>query len=280
MAEISKINANNTTYDIKDSTSRAALAEVIDEGAKNLLWFDETSTDNNNVRFTVNADGSITATQIAARTATAIFRMRYTDNLLSQDVRGKILSGCPHGGADNTYKINIERRTSPYTNYGRDTGNGLLIPDTIADGIPLYLYIQVYSSATLPITFKPMICTAADWAISQKFVPYRPSWQEMADEIATKATVANIYGCGTAIPSNSNLNDYKTPGVYRVESSTVAGTISNLPTGAAAGRLEVKGLNAADRYLQIYYSGDVIFQRRWNGSSWFTWYKFEGTAVT
>lgn len=92
-------------------------------------------------------------------------------------------------------------------------------------------------------------------------------------------SIAAIYRFGTVIPASSDLNDYKTPGVYRIESGSVATTISNLPTGAAAGRLEVKGLHVADRYLQIYFSGDVFFQRRWTGSSWTTWYKFEGTAV-
>jgi hypothetical protein len=173
------ISQKYVPYALSNPTLTPALIKQIDNGAKNLLQFDETSTDNNNVRFTVNADGSITATQIAARTATAIFRIRYTDNLLSQDVRGKILSGCPSGGSDSTYKINIERRTSPYTNYGRDIGDGLLISNTIADDIPLYLYIQVYTTATLPLTFKPMICTAADYAVSPAFVPYRPSWQEL-----------------------------------------------------------------------------------------------------
>ena len=215
----------NRELTVAEDEDRAALIEQVDEGSKNLLRFDETSTDNNNVRFTVNADGSITATQIAARTATAVFRMRYTDNLLSQDVRGKILSGCPFGGSDSTYKINIERRTSPYTNYGRDTGNGLLIPDTIADDIPLYLYIQVYSSATLPITFKPMICTKAAWDVSQKFVPYALSNAELtAKEQANENNILSAYG-GIVGKNVAKENDFTATLNKTVYCNPITGTI-------------------------------------------------------
>lgn len=41
---------------------------------------------------------------------------------------------------------------------------------------------NLYSNSTATVS-EFMICTAADWAVSQKFVPYRPSWQEMWEMI-------------------------------------------------------------------------------------------------
>ena len=39
------------------------------------------------------------------------------------------------------------------------------------------------ASASGNITIKPMICTAADWAVSQQFVPYCPTMAEMYEMI-------------------------------------------------------------------------------------------------
>lgn len=91
--------------------------------------------------------------------------------------------------------------------------------------------------------------------------------------LQNKITLNDVYGFGLAIPSNSDINTYLSIGVYRIESSTVASTIDNLPV-SSAGRLEIKGLNAANRYLQIFYSGNQVFQRRWNGTAWTSWYEY------
>lgn len=59
------------------------------------------------------------------------------------------------------------------------------------------------------------------------------------NELNSKSQSAS-YSAGNVIPSNSNLNDYTQPGVYRIESSSEASTIKNLPDGVDTGcRLEV-----------------------------------------
>ena len=59
------------------------------------------------------------------------------------------------------------------------------------------------------------------------------------NELNSKSQSAS-YSAGDVIPKNSNLNDYTQPGVYRIESSSEASTIKNLPDGVTTGcRIEV-----------------------------------------
>ena len=88
------------------------------------------------------------------------------------------------------------------------------------------------------------------------------------------------------IPSNSDVNDYKTPGEYQVQSNKEANTIANLPTSyndatPRSGVLSVMiGFNASRTSLaQIYrtygssYVVSRIYQRRFyhENSSWTAW---------
>lgn len=88
------------------------------------------------------------------------------------------------------------------------------------------------------------------------------------------------------IPSNSDFNDYKTPGEYQVQSNTEANTIANLPTSyndatPRAGVLSVLiGFNAPRTSLvQIYrtYGSSYVVSRTYQrclyheNSSWTAW---------
>ena len=88
------------------------------------------------------------------------------------------------------------------------------------------------------------------------------------------------------IPSNSDFNDYKTPGEYQVQSNTEANTIANLPTSyndttPRGGVLSVLiGFNAPRTSLvQIYrtYGGSYVVSRTYQrcfyheNSSWTAW---------
>ena len=77
----------------------------------------------------------------------------------------------------------------------------------------------------------------------ERFFPCRASlWSESKSydcHLSSKSQSAS-YSAGDVIPKNSNLNDYIQPGVYRIESSSEASTIKNLPDGVATGcRIEV-----------------------------------------
>lgn len=74
------------------------------------------------------------------------------------------------------------------------------------------------------------------------------------------------------IASNSDLNNYRTPGNYKISSYAVASTVSHIPE-RVAGRLVVMSLTAAARVLQIYIPVTAtakIWARTFN-DSWNEW---------
>jgi hypothetical protein len=49
--------------------------------------------------------------------------------------------------------------------------------------------VNIPKGATVNITLKIMICTASDWAVSQKFVPYAPTNRELYEMIGNINTI-------------------------------------------------------------------------------------------
>lgn len=158
------------------------VAGLIDAGAKNLLK--NTAPYGNLVRtnltFTHNDDDTYVVNATSANTAN-------TDLYVAADMPIKagtyVLSGCPAGGNNsNTYKLQI-------AGIGYDLGDGLTF--TIAQDTTINVYIRIWNGyVPNNIVFKPMISTAADYAISSEYVPYAPSNRELYEEIEeTNATV-------------------------------------------------------------------------------------------
>lgn len=94
---------------------------------------------------------------------------------------------------------------------------------------------------------------------------------------------------GTAIPSGSNLDDYKTAGNYRAESAAMAATITNTPyTSGAFNLLVMKpyaSTPASNSYVKQVlmgsYNASYFFIRVYepNSGTWSAWYKYAGTQV-
>ena len=98
----------------------------------------------------------------------------------------------------------------------------------------------------------------------------KPEYTDTAD-IATINTnmdriVAEIASLNSAtspdlaentIPANSSLYTYKTPGIYRVTSSTVAGTIPDCPSTGTGGRLIVSTIQSDTNFRQFYYTSST-----------------------
>lgn len=91
---------------------------------------------------------------------------------------------------------------------------------------------------------------------------------------------------GTAIPSNSDMNDYTVgqAGVYYVQSASVAATISNLKYTGGSSVVEVRQTAASNSCMQIQYaSGDAnipVYIRRYNGSAWGKWVKWNNLTAS
>ena len=137
-------------------------------------------------------------------------------------------------------------------------------------------------TVTGPIYLPSTAPTTDTQAVTKKYVD-----DSVADAVANgDVNSAKYLNITNFIPSNSDFNDYKTPGEYQVQSNTEANTIANLPTSyndttPRSGVLSVLiGFNASRTSLiQIYrtYGSRYVTSRMYwrcfyhENSSWTAW---------
>lgn len=97
--------------------------------------------------------------------------------------------------------------------------------------------------------------------------------------LADKITIDDVFGYGTAIEANSDLNDYTTPGSYFVLNNASAATITNKPMGGSGFRLIVRYVTNSARPRQEFIkstSPEFIYVRNMTSdNTWSDWYKFD-----
>ena len=170
----SLILAESDAREAADEETTAALAELVDSGAKNLYSLSgKSTTTNNGITFAVDGtEGSITMTGTASN-GDAVFTL-----LTSMDIgEGFVMSGwgsvdgAKDGWFMDSYSTGYTDRKIFYTS-----------AKTVSDTFVWRLIVK--NGATMDgVVFKPMLCTKAAWGISQKHVPYRPCYQELYDRI-------------------------------------------------------------------------------------------------
>lgn len=159
--------------------SKAALVGIVDGGAKNKLSWNVANKEHNGITFTVNGDGTVTASGTNDGTANSYISIKIMSAADIGALEGCILSGTPTNSV-GAY-MSLEERGGSYRTYVKDQGVGVEIP---AISTEINVYIVVPKNATVTdMIFQPMICTAADWDISQTFQPYRPSYQELYEMV-------------------------------------------------------------------------------------------------
>lgn len=114
----------------------------------------------------------------------------------------------------------------------------------------------------------------------KKYIKYEDTTYELVDgeaRTAIDALKANRlslhFSDAPTIPDNADLNSYRTPGSYKVNTYASSKTIAQIPE-RTAGRLIVMSLTAATRLLQIYIpmSATPKFWVRTYADSWYDWY--------
>lgn len=86
---------------------------------------------------------------------------------------------------------------------------------------------------------------------------------------------------GTAIPSNADLNTYRTPGVYISSGGSVSNTLSNAPITGTGFKLIVIDGYISGRVIQFAAgNNNYWFHRYYNGSSWEDWAMIYDTSGT
>ena len=132
-------------------------------GGKNLLNFTAETSTVNGITFTVNSDGTISATGTATANATLISPIQGNVSI----GENYILNGCPSGGGNGTYEIMIIAKNYN-TSYANEYGNGVQF--TYDDDHFGRIQLVVRAGNTVNIVFKPMIRLAS--VSDATFAPY------------------------------------------------------------------------------------------------------------
>lgn len=168
-AEIDDIVADINEYDVKQTL---ALVHLINENGKNRVNPTVTTQTVSGITWTVNVDGTITASGTATANSYVTIQVLPADYVFDGNY---FLSGCPSGGSASTYALYVARGS--YTKY--DYGDGVVLSSS-TDGLNKNLIAIVYSGQTVTdLTFKPMICKKVYWDITQKYMPYCPTLPEL-----------------------------------------------------------------------------------------------------
>lgn len=162
-------------------------------GAKNLLPNTATTQTVNGITFTVNSDGSVTASGTATDTA-------YIDLYISASsisAFNAILSGCPSGGGANSYELLATLVIGGTPTYYRDYGDGVIIPASASGQVSqsnINVRVLVRSGVTINQTFRPMIRPAT--VASNTYSPYAMTNRELTNDLNddSLSSVTSLYG--------------------------------------------------------------------------------------
>lgn len=200
-----------------------AIDAIAMDGTKNKLQNTASSTG----IFTVNSDGTVTATVPASNTQTSL-TLFTSDSDISFD-HDMVLSGCPSGGGYSArwsiYLLDSNGNLVWAGGYGMaDEGLSRVVPAGTA-----FRSIRILIRANIgaqTLTFKPMLCDKDLYALSPEYIPYAPTNKELyeadkeLDQIKftpeTSAPTSSQRLLFTSPKSNNNL----TMLVGKLDSST------------------------------------------------------------
>ena len=153
---------------------QAAVTSMINSGAKNRLQITAASRTVNGITFTVNADGTVTASGTATANAyIQVASIPADGELFDGSYR---LCGCPEGGSRQSYAQYAA--LSSYARYDYGESVSLIPTEGLTGGINII--IMVYSGYTADnVVFKPMVCKSVDYLVSPEFAPYCPTLPEL-----------------------------------------------------------------------------------------------------
>ena len=196
--DIESIMFGGNTYKLSPDTTPALINQV-DSGAKNKLHITQLGSSDANVgtkvtsqgvEYEIQLDGTITAYRKSSSSSGACIFLYENGSVknVSEFFDGQhVWSGNPSQYPSTVmvwYKIGSGSNvTMP---------NGTILPNANGAFVRIGFQINATDSPTQsnPIVFKPMICTKADWDVSQKFVPYAPSNRELYEMILALQTGA------------------------------------------------------------------------------------------
>ena len=180
-------NSNNPVKSGGIYADEKSIFEIMGKmGAKNLFptnatYYNGRSFTHNGITFVENSDGSITASGIATADAQYTLFTRNADWGINIEVgQSYILSGCPSGGSDDTFRLVFgDTQSGAYHRLALDRGEGAEFTITTASEGYYASSIDVRSGVdlTTPITFYPMLRLASD--TDSTYQPFAMTNQQM-----------------------------------------------------------------------------------------------------
>ena len=171
---------DTSVYSSGQAAQDAEIAYSISTGVKNLLAYNGYGTGaENGVTYTINTDGTITVNGMPQGSSPSYIELKLNGNAanIARFCDGHhILSGCPVGGSDTTYRMYAAR--SAYSRF--DYGDGVLLTDTTLTDVRLVVYIANGYTAN-NLVFKPMIRRAE--ITDDTFQSYAPTNRELYEMI-------------------------------------------------------------------------------------------------
>ena len=150
-------------------------------GQKNLLPNNATTTTINGITFTVNSDGTIKANGTASGGNATLVMYKG----LFEGYEGYLFTGCPSGGGGSTYFMAIEESGGNYQIFGRDNGEGGILSgqgSTVCNA-----YIRINNGTTVSnLVFKPMLRDVR--IASDEYVPRLKSRMIVKEDITVSLT--------------------------------------------------------------------------------------------
>lgn len=239
-------------YDDSEVKSQISLNHsTLGYQRKNLLKNTAVSQTINGVTYTVNDDGSVTASGTATANAQiVIFDGKPDPETFNQKLH---LSGCPDGGSASTYRMIIQNATSGFSTLCVDSGSGADL--TIASDIThIRCLFTVYFGQTVEnITLYPMLRYAE--ITGDSYEPYRDDLQTQIDNITTEKpyTLAAVYT--RDLTSGEDLSKVTAPGVYRSATAAITNSLANKPDDLSSGfKMIVEVIQGASHVLQTIKS--------------------------
>lgn len=180
-----RISTEETARALADAKQVAALAELIDSGAKNLFaGLQRVGTTSSNaqqtytiggVKFTVNSDTTITIERVSS-TSSSQAVWCYNSSaaiLLDNFCDGNYVFAT---GLESNPKVRVRLAKLDNGSY-MYINSAATIPASTETGINVSISVDADFSGT--VTCKPMVCSKAAWEISKKIVPYCPPLAEL-----------------------------------------------------------------------------------------------------
>lgn len=236
-------------YALSNAAITPALKECVNNGAKNLLDFSgSTPIAPPNCTMTNNGDGTFTITKTSSN-----LDIPYIAAQLKAGTY--IYSGCPAGGSDSTYRLDIRTATGSTVGEG-DYGSGVKV--TIPSDGWYRITCRLNSTyTTTGLTIKPMLCDPALWAISPTFEPYTLSNADLtAKEQTNENNISLLYKGGSA---NILKNTAQTQTVGGVTFTTNAdGSVTANGTKNNNDWLYLSTGNSLKRGTYVLSSGGII----------------------